>query len=72
MRAVVFQLTKRGGSGRLVTLTWVGVYPVLTFIALLLEPWLSPLSVWLQTLVMSSIMVPIMVLGVIPALKRWF
>lgn len=72
MRAIIIQLTKRGGSGRLVTLTWVGVYPALTLIAMLMEPWLSPLSVWLQTLVMSAIMVPIMVMGVMPALKRWF
>lgn len=72
MRTALVHLTKRGGPGRLVALTWVGVYPVLTVIAVALEPWLSPLTVWLQTLIMCAIMVPIMVIGVMPALRRWF
>lgn len=72
MRAFIIFLTKRGGSGRLVTLTWLGVYPVLTIIALALDPLLASRPLWLQTFLMSAIMVPIMVIGVMPALKRWF
>lgn len=72
MRAILDFLTKRGGLGRLVSLTWLGVYPVLTAIALCLEPLLGPKPLWMQTFVMSAIMVPIMVGGVMPALKRWF
>lgn len=72
MRGIFQTLIKRGGSGRLVSLTWLGVYPVLTAIALLLEPILAPAPVWQQTLMMSLIMVPIMVVGVMPLLKRWF
>ena len=71
MRVMVQSLMKRGGLGRLVSLTWLGVYPVLTMIAVLLEPWLAPQPLWTQTLIMSAIMVPIMVIGVMPALKRW-
>ena len=71
MRILVQSVVKRGGLGRLVSLTWLGVYPVLTTIAILLEPWLAPQAVWLQTLFMSAIMVPVMVVGVMPALKRW-
>ncbi|MEO1305486.1 MAG: hypothetical protein AAFV37_10945 [Pseudomonadota bacterium] len=71
MRSIAQSLIKRGGLGRLVTLTWLGVYPVLTIIAVLLEPWLAPQALWLQTLTMSAIMVPVMVVGVMPALKRW-
>ena len=71
MRLIAQTLTKRGGLGRLVFLTWLGVYPVLTIIAVLLEPWLAPQALWMQTLIMSAIMVPVMVVGVTPALKRW-
>ncbi|MEL6826995.1 MAG: hypothetical protein AAFN91_12165 [Pseudomonadota bacterium] len=71
MRMLIQTFIKRGGPGRLVSLTWLGVYPVLTTIAVLLEPWLSPHPTWAQTLIMSAIMVPVMVLGVMPALKRW-
>ena len=71
MRWMVKALIKRGGPGRLVSLTWIGVYPVLTTIAVFLDPWLSPQPLWVQTLIMSAIMVPAMVLGVMPALKRW-
>lgn len=71
MRLIAQTLTKRGGLGRLVSLTWLGVYPVLTTIAVLLEPWLATQAIWLQTLIMSAIMVPVMVVGVMPALKRW-
>lgn len=71
MRLIAQTFIKRGGIGRLVSLTWLGVYPVLTTIAVLLEPWLAPQAIWLQTLIMSAIMVPVMVVGVMPALKRW-
>jgi len=71
MRMLVQTLIKRGGLGRLVYLTWLGVYPVLTIIAVLLEPWLALQPLWIQTLIMSAIMVPVMVIGVMPALKRW-
>ena len=71
MRMLIQTLVKRGGLGRLVSLTWLGVYPVLTVIAILIEPWLAPQALWLQTLFMSAIMVPVMVVGVMPALKRW-
>lgn len=61
---------RRGGAGRLVFATWLGVYPVLTLIAVLLQPWLTTLAVWTQTLIMSALMVPIMVLIVMPGLKK--
>ncbi len=66
------QALKRGGRGRLVLLTWAGVYPVLTGIALALEPYLSRQPVALQTLIMSAIMVPAMVLIVMPTIRRWW
>ncbi|MDJ0740429.1 MAG: hypothetical protein QNJ91_11980 [Gammaproteobacteria bacterium] len=57
---------------RLVLLTWIGVYPVLTLIALVLEPWLSLVPVALRTLVMSLLMVPAMVYVVMPTMRRLF
>lgn len=71
MRGIAQTLLKRGGLGRFVSLTWLGVYPVLTIIAVLLEPWLALQPLWIQTFIMSAIMVPVMVVGVMPALKRW-
>lgn len=65
------QFARRGGAGRLVFFTWIGVYPILTVTAVVLEPHLSSQPVWLQTLTMSAVMVPIMVLLVVPAFRRW-
>ena len=59
------------GRSRLVLLTWVGVYPVLTGIAWALEPVLIELPVPIRTLLMSALMVPIMVYGVMPLIHRF-
>ncbi|MDJ0920110.1 MAG: hypothetical protein QNI84_03215 [Henriciella sp.] len=64
-------LIGRGGLGRLVLLTWFGVYPILTLVAWGLNPLLIAMPIWLQTLIMSALMVPLMVLGVMPMLRRW-
>ena len=63
--------SRRGGKGRLALVTWIGVYPVLTLIALAVEPILSTLPIAIQTFIMSAIMVPVMVFAVMPALRRW-
>ncbi len=47
----------------------MGVYPVLTAIALVLEPILIGMPVPMRTLVMSALMVPIMVYGVTPLIS---
>ena len=54
---------------RLALRTWMGVYPVLTAIALVLEPILIGMPVPMRTLVMSALMVPIMVYGVTPLIS---
>ena len=71
MRAIARKIVKRGGVGRLVFSTWLGVYPILTAVAVLLEPVMAPRPVWHQTLIMSLIMVPIMVLIVMPIFRKW-
>ncbi len=62
---------KQPSTHRLAVLTWVGVYPVLTGIALAMEPLLSGRPVAMRTLVMSAMMVPIMVYGVMPLIHRF-
>ncbi len=47
----------------------MGVYPVLTAIALVLEPVLVGMPVPMRTLLMSALMVPIMVYGVMPLIS---
>ena len=66
------QETKGDGKHRLAFLTWVGVYPVLTGIALALEPILSGHSIPVRTFVMSILMVPIMVYAVMPMIRAMF
>ncbi|MEM7703321.1 MAG: hypothetical protein AAF251_15395 [Pseudomonadota bacterium] len=61
---------RRGGRARLALVTWTGVYPVLTLIALALEPVLSGEPVMLRTLIMSALMVPVMVFIVMPTASR--
>ena len=62
-----------GRRHRLALLTWAGVYPLLTVIALLLEPLLDglPLPLPLRTFATSAVMVPAMVYGLMPLIRRF-
>lgn len=57
---------------RLTLVTWMGVYPILTLVALLAEPLLGSVPIAVRTLVMSAMMVPVMVHFVMPFMKRNF
>lgn len=50
--------------------TWLGVFPVLALVAWLLEPVLTEQALLIRMLVISAIMVPIIVVGVLP-LMQW-
>jgi antibiotic biosynthesis monooxygenase (ABM) superfamily enzyme len=50
--------------------TWFGVYPLLTALAILLEPVLDEQSIFIRTFVMSAIMVPLMVIVIMPAINH--
>ena len=52
--------------------TWLGVYPILTLLAMLIEPLLSDHQVYIRTLVMSLLMVPMMVLLIMPLMSHLF
>ena len=62
---------QRGSVHRAALLTWLGVYPLLTLIAWLLAPILAPLHLPARTLVMSAVMVPVMMYGVMPFMARY-
>lgn len=53
-------------------LTWIVVYPIITGLLAILEPTLAGLPMPLRTLVLSSLMVPIMVYVAMPAARNVF
>ncbi len=61
---------RQGGKTRLAFRTWMGVYPVLTVIAVVLDPFLNDLPIPIRTMVMSILMVPIMVFWIMPVIFR--
>lgn len=52
--------------------TWIGVYPILTLLVMIFEPLLAGHTVFVRTLVMSLMMVPLMVLVIMPVMNRFF
>ncbi len=53
---------------------WLGIYPTITTILSIIGPYLLPLDipVWLKTLPITLLAVPIMVYVVLPILQRLF
>ncbi|WP_421979227.1 hypothetical protein [Roseibium sp.] len=56
----------RPGKHKMALITWLVVYPMITVLLAALEPVLSEAAMPLRTLVLSVIMVPAMVYGVMP------
>ena len=60
---------------KLALLTWAVVYPLITGLLVILEPWLSGLALPLRTLLLTAILVPAMVYLAMPfataRLKGW-
>ncbi|MEM7544993.1 MAG: hypothetical protein AAF367_05600 [Pseudomonadota bacterium] len=54
-------------KSRMAILTWIVVYPLITFLLAILEPVLTGMPMPMRTLVLSAIMVPIMVYLAMPA-----
>ena len=57
---------------KLALLTWAVVYPLITGLLLLLEPVLGDVPVYLRTLLLTAILVPIMVYLAMPLATRLF
>jgi antibiotic biosynthesis monooxygenase (ABM) superfamily enzyme len=57
---------------KLALLVWMGIYPLVTLISVVLGPVLAQLPILLRTLVMTLILVPVMVYGIIPFIQTRF
>jgi len=57
------------GKALPVVTTWLGLYPVLTLIAYVLEPYIATLSVVERCFITSLIMVPLMVMVIMPLMQ---
>lgn len=57
---------------KMAILIWLAIYPTANVIFLLLGEWINPLPVYLKTLVLTLILVPIMVFILLPLLQRLF
>ena len=55
---------------KLAFLTWAVVYPLITGLLLVLEPMLDGLPVYLRTLLLTAILVPVMVYLAMPFATR--
>lgn len=51
-------------------LTWVAVYPSLTLVLAILGPFIEAWPLWLRTLVVTALLVPIIVWVLLPFLTR--
>jgi len=51
-------------------LTWLGIYPLITGISFVFEPWLILLSLPLRTLILSGVLVLLMTYAVMPMLTE--
>lgn len=57
---------------KLAVLTWLAIYPALTLTLALLGPALAPMPLFLRTLIVTAVLVPIMVYVLVPATHRIF
>ena len=57
---------------KVAAITWLAIYPALTGTLALLSPVLAPLPLFLRTLVVTAVLVPIMVYVLVPGMQRIF
>jgi antibiotic biosynthesis monooxygenase (ABM) superfamily enzyme len=55
---------------KIAVITWLAIYPALTVTLALLSPVLAPLPLFLRTLILTAVLVPIMVYVLVPAVHR--
>jgi len=58
--------------GRLAFLLWTAAWPTVTVVLSALQPAMKGLPIYVQTLIISAILVPVMTFVVTPAIHRWF
>jgi uncharacterized protein len=57
---------------KVAVVTWVAIYPALTITLALLGPSLAPLPVYVRTLILTAVLVPVMVYVLVPVVQRIF
>ena len=57
---------------KVAVITWLAIYPALTITLALLGPALTPLPLYVRTLVLTAVLVPIMVYVLVPTVQRIF
>jgi antibiotic biosynthesis monooxygenase (ABM) superfamily enzyme len=57
---------------KMAVIIWLAIYPALTITLALLAPVLNPLPLFLRTLVVTALLVPIMVYVLLPTMQRLF
>jgi antibiotic biosynthesis monooxygenase (ABM) superfamily enzyme len=60
-----------GVRARLTLVAWCAVYPMVTALLGLFEPWLFGMPLWVKTFPVSLVMVPSMVYVVMPLAHSW-
>ncbi|RAJ85495.1 hypothetical protein CLV59_102198 [Chitinophaga dinghuensis] len=51
---------------------WLAIYPLITLLTISLGSYLKDLPLYLRTLILTIIAVPVMVYGLVPLLNRLF
>lgn len=57
---------------KMAILIWLAIYPTINFLFWVLGPIINPLPMYLKTLVLTLILVPLMVYVFLPGLNRVF
>lgn len=57
---------------KVAALTWLAIYPALTITLALLGPVVAPLPIYVRTLILTGVLVPVMVYVLVPGLQRIF
>ncbi|WP_329566605.1 hypothetical protein [Kitasatospora sp. NBC_01266] len=51
-------------------ITWLAVYPTITLASILTSPYTAHLPVYLRTLILTALVVPVVVYGLMPLLLK--
>jgi uncharacterized protein len=62
----------RPSRSRQAVITWMGIYPLITLLLLLVGPLIATWPVWLRALLTSVTLVILMTYVVMPRLTKWF
>ena len=61
---------KKRSKAKLVLINWLAIYPTITVILFLLEPFLSHITLPVKTFILTIIAVPVMVYVAVPLVQK--